>query len=201
MNLHQRLNQIYKEIKSVHKGAEIKAGYSSYKAVLHDDVTRLLHEPMAEHGIVCLTDVIKHDLHLMQVVRRDGKEATDYRSEVTCKVILVNMDDPSDKIELTSHAFAIDSGDKSYGKAVSMAVKYALLKAFMLESKDDEESRVSEPVKAKYAPKKATDAQKLELTNLLKAQDKFSDKTEQWLNTITSDIATLQINKLKEGER
>jgi hypothetical protein len=191
-NLAQKMLAIYKEVQSVQKNAEIKAGYSSYKAVLHDDVTRLLHMPMANNGIICLTDVISHNLIEMHV-ERQGKPAINYRSEVSVKVILINADEPTDTLEITSHSFAVDSGDKCYGKAVSMATKYALLKAFMLESRDEEESREVEPIQ----PPKPS-AVKNELKKILTEQGKFTATTQSWLNSINDSIAQTQLDKLKK---
>jgi hypothetical protein len=42
-------------------------------------------------------------------------------------------------VTLPSHA--LDNGDKAPGKAISYATKYALLKTFLLETGEDEESR------------------------------------------------------------
>jgi hypothetical protein len=42
---------------------------------------------------------------------------------------------------VTLPAHAMDSADKSCGKAISYATKYALLKVFALETGEDEESR------------------------------------------------------------
>ena len=49
----------------------------------------------------------------------------------------------------------MDNGDKAAGKALSMAVKNILLKNFMLESCDDEESRDNEKDRGSVKPKSA----------------------------------------------
>lgn len=50
-NLFQKINDIQKKVKSVHKGSTVKINEkSSYSAVSHDDVTSLLHDPIAETG-------------------------------------------------------------------------------------------------------------------------------------------------------
>lgn len=199
MNLFQKMQAIYKQVDSVDKGARIQAGYGSYTAVLHDDVTRLLHKPMAELGIICVSDVFEHNLVQMEVVKKGGELGVSYRSEVSMKLILINADEPAEKLEITSHSFAIDSGDKSYGKAVSMATKYALLKAFMLESRDNEESRDQEPQAVKsvaQSVKPASDKQKEIIKSNLQKQGKFSDATQKWLDALSSKDASAQIEKI-----
>jgi hypothetical protein len=198
-NLFQKMQEIYKQVESVDKGARIQAGYGSYTAVLHDDVTRLLHKPMAELGIICVSDVYDHNLVQMEVVKKNGEIGVAYRSEVSMKLILINADKPDERLEITSHSFAIDSGDKSYGKAVSMATKYALLKAFMLESRDNEESRDQEPQAVKSSSssvKLASDKQKEIIKNNLMKQNKFSDVTQAWLDKLSSKDASEQIAKI-----
>jgi hypothetical protein len=199
LNLFQKMQAIYKQVDSVDKGARIQAGYGSYTAVLHDDVTRLLHKPMAELGIICVSDVYDHNLVQMEVVKKGGELGVSYRSEVSMKLILINADKPDEKLEITSHSFAIDSGDKSYGKAVSMATKYALLKAFMLESRDNEESRDQELQAVKSSQqsiKLASDKQKEIIKRSLEQQGKFSEKTQAWLDALSSKDASAQIEKI-----
>ena len=75
LNLFQKMQAIYKQVDSVDKGARIQAGYGSYTAVLHDDVTRLLHKPMAELGIICVSDVYEHNLIQMEVVKKGPKRS------------------------------------------------------------------------------------------------------------------------------
>ena len=49
----------------------------------------------------------------------------------------VNVDDAADFIEVATAGYGIDDQDKGPGKAISYAVKYALLKTLGLESGDD----------------------------------------------------------------
>jgi hypothetical protein len=48
-----------------------------------------------------------------------------------------NIDAPDDHIDVETFGHGIDQGDKSPGKAMSYAVKYALLKTLGLETGDD----------------------------------------------------------------
>ena len=80
-----------------------------------------------------------------------------------------------------------------------MATKYALLKAFMLESRDNEESRDQEPQAVKSSSssvKLASDKQKEIIKNNLMKQNKFSDVTQAWLDKLSSKDASEQIAKI-----
>jgi len=144
-NLYQKINDIQKEVTSVHKGSTVNITQnSSYKAVSHDDVASLLHLPMANAGICVEVDMV--DCKIDQIItEKTYNGSTDkkysYQATVTMLVTFVNADDPKERFSVRSTAYAFDSGDKAVGKAESMAVKYVYLKNFNLESTDDEESR------------------------------------------------------------
>lgn len=169
-NLYQKMAAIMKEVETVFKGANISMGNGrSYSAVNHDDVARLLHKPLAEHGIITKVSVEKVELVGREKTNKYGDTALEYRADVWVEVTFINADNPQEREVCKSFAYAFDSGDKAVGKAESMAVKYVFLKNFVLESTDNEESRdhensfkappkknIVEEVKAKGTPPPAT---------------------------------------------
>lgn len=177
-NLYQRINDIQKEITSVFKGARVQVTQnSSYRAVSHDDVSALLHLPMANAGIVTIIDMVDckvEQLITSKTYNGQKEEKISYQATVVMAVTFVNSDDPQDRFTVKSTAYAFDSGDKAVGKAESMAVKYVYLKNFNLESTDEEESRDYEaptrpgPVEQKQmgGVTPASDAQKGLMTKL-----------------------------------
>jgi len=144
-NLYQKINDIQKQVKSVHKGGTVKINErQSYSAVLHDDVTGLLHDPIANAGIVAMARMETCELESFEVQKSYNGQTTSSRSymvKVWASVTFMNSDNPTEQFQTQCFAYAIDSGDKATGKAYSMAIKYCYLKTFMLESCDDEESR------------------------------------------------------------
>lgn len=144
LNVLQRINNVMKEVSYIKKGAEIKFGNSSYTAVQHDDVTRLLHEPCTRNGLILVPNMESCTVSSEKSVNKYGKECSQYQVSVWASIDVVNMDDPTDGISSKAFAMAFDSQDKAPGKAYSMAIKYCYLKLFMLESGDDEEQRLEE---------------------------------------------------------
>lgn len=131
-----------KEVETVFKGANISMGNGrSYSAVNHDDVARLLHKPLADHGIVTKVSVEKVEISSRDKTNKYGDISLEYRADVWVEVTFINADNPAEREVCRSFAYAFDSGDKAVGKAESMAVKYVFLKNFVLESTDNEESR------------------------------------------------------------
>jgi hypothetical protein len=59
------------------------------------------------------------------------------RTQAFMTVRFVNIDEPADWIDVQSFGYGIDESDKGPGKAMSYAVKYALLKALGMETGDD----------------------------------------------------------------
>lgn len=146
LNIHQRILQVYKEVQTVDKNGKINLpGEGSYKAVNHDDVAALLHMPLANFGILPIptqstSKITQWESEKFYNGKPSGKKMN-FMFETTVSVKFVNADDPSDFIESSATAYAIDSSDKAPGKAYSYAVKTIMLKVFMLESRDNEESR------------------------------------------------------------
>jgi hypothetical protein len=144
-NLYQKINDIQKTVKSVHKGGTVKINErASYSAVLHDDVTALLHDPIANAGIVAMPRMEICELEIIRTSKTYNGQVTEsnsYMVKVWASVTFINSENPSEQYQTQCFAYAIDSGDKATGKAYSMAIKYCYLKTFMLESCDDEESR------------------------------------------------------------
>ena len=151
--LAQRMVTVMAEVRSVFKGANIQMGGGrSYSAVSHDDVARLLHTPMATNGIYTKVSVEKVEISSKEVANKFGDIKSEYRADVWVEVTFINSEKPEDREVCKGFAYAFDSGDKAVGKAQSMAVKYVLLKNFVLESTDEEESRDQEVMKT--PPKK-----------------------------------------------
>lgn len=142
-NIYQRFIDVQKIAQSVTKAETVKMfeNDKGYKAVSHDDVAKLLHMPLAECGIVLIPDVIEYTNTEFEKPNKYQKLTTWYRTDIKIKVKWVNADDPQDFFESTGAAFALDTSDKSFSKAYSLALKIVLLKVHLLESKDNEESR------------------------------------------------------------
>lgn len=137
-NIYQRVNLVMREVAYVQKDADVSTGKSSYKAVTHDMVLAVLRKAMVEQGIVTRTELVKGKIVQLKDFSKDIKQNF-YAARY--KVHFVNMDDPADFITCTFDAHANDSGDKAPGKTASMAIKYAMLKTFGLETGENEESR------------------------------------------------------------
>lgn len=124
LNIYQKMHKVMAAVSYVQK--EDKKVNNQYTFVSHDAVTAKLRPAFLENGILVLPTV--------DTMKQDGN-----RTEVKLDVEFINIDQPEERIKITSIGFGIDPQDKGPGKAVSYAFKYALLKAFCLETGDDPE--------------------------------------------------------------
>lgn len=138
-NLYQKINNIMEESKRVKKGITVGYGNNKYKAVTHDDVTRLIQGLFVKNGVVAIPTMESHE----QSEGKTSKGSLIYISKVWVSIEFINSDNPEERFTTKSFAIGFDSQDKGPGKAYSMAVKYAYLKVLMIESGDNEEERVS----------------------------------------------------------
>ena len=120
-NIHQRIAAAMHKVSYIQK--EKKQGMR-YSIVSHDAVTAKVRPVLLEEG------VIYYPVNLT-----NGQ--TGNRTDCTMVIRFANIDNPADFIDVPSFGYGIDDQDKGPGKAMSYAVKYALLKALGLESGDD----------------------------------------------------------------
>jgi len=162
-NIYQRINAVRKKVEYIRKDATVQG----YRAVTHDQVTAHVRDHLIAQGIVIVPDQRMAEI---QEVGKTSKGTTIIRYDAWYEISFVNCDDPSDAVRLRVNSHANDQGDKAPGKALSMAVKYAILKLFSLETGENEESRVGEERKGKLV----IDHLKDELNEYLECNDSLA---------------------------
>lgn len=120
-SLWQRIAAVMEEVTYIQK--ERKAGMQ-YNIVTHDKVTAKVRPALLRHGVIYYPIRCDHT--------QNGN-----RAECSMTVRFVNVDAPEEFIDVQTFGYGVDSQDKGPGKAMSYAVKYALLKMLGLETGDD----------------------------------------------------------------
>lgn len=131
LGIYTKLHAVMQEVDYIQK--EKKQGMR-YSIVTHDAVTAKVRPIMVKHGVLYYPASL--------TLNQQGN-----RTECQMVVRFVSVEDGS-SIDVHSAGYGIDDQDKGPGKAISYAVKYALLKALGLESGDDpdvEQDVVHEP--------------------------------------------------------
>lgn len=161
MNIYEKLSAITTELSTVAKNLEVGVGKNQYKAVGEADVLRAVKPLEAKYKI--------YSYPFSRTIIESGtieNEAIDYstkeklvkrnlfeRIEVVYR--FVNIENPEEYIDITSYGDGIDSQDKSVGKAMTYADKYALLKAYKIITGEDPDQNESEALKGASTKKKA----------------------------------------------
>lgn len=148
LNIYQRINAVMKDVQYVQKDKAVSGGGLNYKAVTHDQVVSVVRASLVNHGIVIepkQTDglfITKRDVNAQPTPVKMALYGGRY------DIYFVNIDKPSEKACVTVEAHANDNGDKAPGKAITYAVKTAVLKMFFLETGENDESRAEDPALA-----------------------------------------------------
>lgn len=140
MNVYQRMQKIMEAVAYVKKDKTVEGAGGGYRAVTHDMVTAMVHPHFLAHGIIIVPRLTHGETVATGRTTKAGTPII--RFEGTYEVAFVNVDDPQDRIVMTTAAHAEDQGDKAPGKALSYAVKGCILKGLMIETGEDDESRL-----------------------------------------------------------
>lgn len=140
LNIYQKMLQATMNIDRVKKGLTIEAGKTkdgrvrTYKAVSEADVLNAVKPIEIELGILSIP-IKRNIVESAVLVNEYDKKSQFMRIDTTFRFI--NVDNPTEFVDVTTYGDGIDSGDKAPGKAMTYADKYALLKAYKIETGDD----------------------------------------------------------------
>lgn len=163
LNIYERLLNISNELQTIAKNLEVSMGQQGkYKAVGEADVLRAIKPLELKHR------VYSYPIE-REIIESGTIESVNYKGEVKKNLFerikvtyrFINIDKPEEFIDITSYGDGIDSGDKSVGKAMTYADKYALLKAYKIVTGDDPDQEASTDLKTSET-KKTLDEKLLE---------------------------------------
>ena len=217
MNIYEKLSAISLEIISVAKNLNVGVGNSSYKAVGEADVLAAVRPTEAKFRVYSYP-------FARNIVESGTIESVNYKGEVKKNLFarvevtyrFVNMDKPEEYIDIVSYGDGVDSQDKTPGKAMTYADKYALLKAYKIITGEDPDQNPSEDLRGRgtsTAKRPQAPAVKKGVSpELVKELEKFNVKLEDIaskkgvrVEDLTDDmvkpgLVILQKRKAKEAE-
>lgn len=172
MNIYQKLGAITAELEKVGKNLIVGVGKNAYKAVREGDVLSAVKPLEAQYGVYSYPfarKVLNADTEVTTSTY-DGvateKKQRFMRIETTYRFI--NTDNPVEYVDITTYGDGVDANDKAPGKAMTYSDKYALLKAYKIETGEDADLYPSEESKGnKTMPYKR-------ITEYLKTNKKFT---------------------------
>lgn len=171
-NIYQRIAAVMAEVDYIQK--EKKNGMR-YSIVSHDAVTAKVRPILLKHGVVYWPESLL-------------REQVGNTTMVNLSVRFQNIDNPEDFLSVETCGYGVDDQDKGPGKAISYAVKYALLKCLGLETGDDPDIEQDKPSDIGEVEKvRAAIVQSKTNTDLLAIQDSIKGKSEQFKASLRKD--------------
>lgn len=159
MNIYQKMLAITEEISNVSKNLTVGVGKNAYKAVGEADVLAAVKPVEQKNGIYSFPferEIIATDIFIKKT-EYEGNTKETQSIFVRIKTIyrFVNTDNPEEFIDITTYGDGVDFQDKAVGKAMTYADKYALLKAYKIQTGDDPDQNPS--AEGKFKSKKTAD--------------------------------------------
>lgn len=143
MNIYQRRNAAKKEVRA-HNFEKIAGEGLNYKYLPVETIKPVVEDAWNNAGVVMdILDIEYESLREPWItVSNYGKESMWFHGVYTANIVLVNMDDPSDKCHFIYKADAKDNSDKSYSKAYTAILKNFYKAEFNISEgpKDDPDS-------------------------------------------------------------
>lgn len=165
----KKMSQVMADIKPVAKNSTNSAQKYQFRGI--DDFVNALYPALVKHGVFLCPKVVEESHEIREVTRSSGHSGID--KHVHLKVEYTFYAEDGSSVEVGPIASeGIDSGDKATNKALSAALKYALMQTFSIPTEDlvdaDSESpNITQPARPaitpsplkNYAPQTATQAQ------------------------------------------
>jgi hypothetical protein len=149
--IYRLISKIMGEVGAISKGRKNQQQGYAFRGI--DDVYHALQTPLANNGVFYIPKVIRREREERQT--KSGGSLT----YTTMDVEYTFYAPDGSCVTATTTGEAMDSGDKSSNKAMSAALKYALLQVFCIPTEEDNDTENSSPeplpkkqVAAKPAP-------------------------------------------------
>lgn len=142
-NIYERIMWVRNRVTRLGKDSQVSTGGAGqYKAISHDKVTAFIRPKMCQAGIFSFISCIESTDVETGAVTQKSRKIVQHRA--TFEITFATAHRKEDAFTVRQIAHADDFGDKAPGKAASYAMKYALLKTFMIETGEEDEERVDE---------------------------------------------------------
>lgn len=138
MNIYQKIQAVSNDIKNIEKNMTVGKGAYAYKAVQDIDVTLEAKRAETKYGLVSIPvrqELVRSDI--VKTMKDNGSEGVQYVDIVKMTLRIVNLEDPTEFVEVESFGRGLDPGDKGFGKASTYARKYAILNAYKIATGED----------------------------------------------------------------
>jgi hypothetical protein len=139
----KKMSDVMKDIGSVSKDQKNQAQGFKFRGI--DQFVNSLYPALTKNGVFMAPRLVKEEHELKEVVRSSGKAGLD--KHVTLYMEYDFFAEDGSKVTVGPiPAEGLDSGDKATNKALSAALKYALIQTFSIPTEDMTDGDLDTPV-------------------------------------------------------
>ncbi len=135
LNLYQRMMIAWNALEAVKKKKSGGSDKFSYQFVGHAEASEHIRKVLFENGILVFPSTVERIDKMVKITTHKGQEEKMLTS-LRVSVSFVNIDKPEERESVEVWGDGLGNDDKNPGKALSYAVKYALMKTSLLPTKD-----------------------------------------------------------------
>lgn len=159
MNLYEKLFEVMKsdEIGKIDKSMTVGNGNNSYKGVSERAVLEPIRALFIQHRLIIIpvkVDVQEKEFSYDKITYGEKDIKTRLMTQVKTRYKIVDVDSPAEFIEIESCGNGSDTQDKGTGKALTYALKTALLKTFLGISGEDTDNQHSDDLDQEFSGNK-----------------------------------------------
>ena len=136
--IYSKMASIMKATKAIAKGQKNEQQGFMFRGI--DDIMNELHSIFADNEVFIVPEVVDFDVQEKiseKTYQGQTKKSITYYTRATIKHHFATTD--GSEIVTTTIGEAIDNGDKGMNKAMSIALKYALLQLLLIPTKEDKD--------------------------------------------------------------
>ena len=137
----KKMSDVMKDIGAIAKDQKNTAQGFRFRGI--DNFVNALYPALTKHGVFMTTEVLKQEEQIKDVTRSNGKAGVDKHVSIQMKYTFHAEDGSS--VSSSVPAEGLDSGDKATNKALSAALKYALIQTFSIPTEDMAEADFESP--------------------------------------------------------
>lgn len=177
--IYKKMSEVMRDIGAITKDQKNTAQGFKFRGI--DQFVNALYPALIKHGVFMTPRCTREDHELKEVVRSSGKVGVD--KYVTIMMEYDFFAEDGSKITVGPvPAEGLDSGDKSTNKALSAALKYALIQTFSIPTEDMAEADLESPV--------------LDLSK--EKNELFTQKTKELM---TSTVKRIEANLIEDSAK
>lgn len=140
--IYKKMNEVMKEIGFIGKNQKNTTQGFKFRGI--DDFVNNLYPALCKHGVFMTPECTSESHELRDVTRSSGKSGVDKHVSILMKYHFYAEDGSSVTVGPIP-AEGLDSGDKATNKALSAALKYALIQTFSVPTQDMAEGDLETP--------------------------------------------------------